>query len=113
MAVTTGSFLRDYPEFRDTDVDVVAAALRDAALFNSASVLGDRYDAALGLYAAHLLSSAPFGTQARLAEKEGTTTYLERWKTLAKQVAGGPHVVGDVGPPPGWPAELPWPWGTG
>lgn len=94
MAWTATTFKAAYAEFAPTDDAVVARALADAARGCDARIFGDRLDEAVALRAAHNLSSAPSGQQARLAANLGDTTYWQRWLQLARECAGGPWTVG-------------------
>jgi hypothetical protein len=72
----------------------MATVSKDAARGCDARIFGDRLDEAVALRAAHNLSSAPSGQQARLAANLGDTTYWQRWLRLARECGGGPWTVG-------------------
>lgn len=94
MAWTAASFKAAKPEFRDTDDELVDTALVDAASYCSQAVFGDAYDQAIGLYAAHLLSIASSGQQARLKSDATKTTYLVQWKRLVRAVVPSAQTIG-------------------
>jgi hypothetical protein len=97
MVWTAATFKARWAEFTPTPDATVTAVLAEAATYCDERLFGDRYDQAVGLYAAHLLSIAPFGQQARADGKgpPGTdTTYLQQWTRLARAVAGGPWTMG-------------------
>lgn len=121
MAWDLTAYKAAYPEFAATpDVELQnsldAAARRcDPRLFAATNVLSlgtvSAVDEAIGLMAAHILAVSPFGMQARLASDDGSSTYLTRWRQLARQVAGGPWATGR-GPTDALPAVSggQWPW---
>ncbi len=89
MSLTTEQFLARYPEFAGTGPDLVEAKLAEADLQVDAAVWGDQADIGHGLVAAHLLATSPFGENARMVAKDGTTTYGTRLETMQRRVAKG------------------------
>lgn len=100
MAVTVASLRTTRPEFEGTPTAVVQAAIDDADTEVDPRVFGEKADQAVSLLAAHKLSLAPFGQQARLAPKlvqdspHGTTTYGTEYDALVRQCGGGFWVAG-------------------
>ncbi len=94
MAWTATTFKAIYTEFANTPDATVTDALASAVAKNDLRVLGDSYDQAVALYAAHLLSIAPGGQQARLQKNSLETTYSAQWKDLARSCAGGGWTIG-------------------
>jgi len=62
--------------------DMAAQPVSSTAAYTKADQ-GHRY------LAAHKLASSPFGQQARLVAKDGTTTYLKNYQRLQLQVSSG------------------------
>lgn len=80
-------FRSRFPEFRTAQDAPVQAALDAAALETNATELGSVYDEAHGLLAAHKLAISPFGTNARMVDESGTTSYeRERRAVMARTV---------------------------
>lgn len=89
------TFRAQYPEFDATPDALVDAKLADATRRTDADAFGEDADAAIGLYAAHLLEISPQGRPARKegADKGEDLYYLE-WKRLAQQRLGVPRAIG-------------------
>lgn len=110
------TFFARYPEFVakgfGSNAALVSAILAEAAVQLSAPVWGPLYDAGHGLLTAHLLAISPFGQQARMAAKDGVTTYWRRYQQLVETVACGGAVAGG-GPFPWAGGGFGWggPWG--
>lgn len=121
--MTPQDFLLNFPEFRETDKDLVAAALNRAAAEMGGpdfSVWGNfatptpptpwsnpqqgggptvptQADLAHGNMAAHILVSSPFGTEMRLAPGgSGRSSYLEAFERIMFARCGGIGVAGVV-----------------
>jgi hypothetical protein len=93
MAVTRTTFLVRFPEFNRASEPLIDAYIEAASLQVDDSVWGDKADLGVELTAAHLLALSPFGQQARMVNKDGSTTYGERLSSMQRQVAGGPWLV--------------------
>jgi Protein of unknown function (DUF4054) len=109
------SFFARYPEFVargfGSNAALVGAVLAEAAVQLSRPVWGPLYDAGHGLLTAHLLAISPFGQQARMAAKDGVTTYWRRYQQLVEMVAcGGAVAGGGCGPWPGSPLGSGYGW---
>ncbi|HXU01516.1 MAG TPA: hypothetical protein VN903_11010 [Polyangia bacterium] len=72
--MTRTEFVLRFPEFESADGAVVESALAYADRAVS-DTWGANRDDFLGLVAARYLALMPFGRDARLSTKEGTTTY--------------------------------------
>lgn len=97
MALTPTTFKARWTEFAPTSDGLVQSALDEAARRCDARLFGaDRYDDAVSLYAAHLLSVSPQGAQARLeaTRDDAQTTYGQEWQRLAQARCSGPWTVG-------------------
>jgi len=94
MSVTRASLIALYPEFADTPTTQVDGAILAAQGRLDARILGDEYDQAVTLQACHLLAISPYGQQARLVAKDGSTTYETSLGRLLRMRAGGPWVIG-------------------
>lgn len=91
--MTVTDFLTQFPEFRNTDLDLVQAMLNAALLEIDASVWRAKADQGQGYLAAHKLALSPFGQNARMVAKDGTTTYMVHYDALRGQVASGFRVA--------------------
>jgi hypothetical protein len=109
--LTPAAFLQSYPEYADTSSNVIAAKLAQATArmggpdFTVWPQFGTMEqptltDVAQGALCAHYLALSPFGTQMRLASKDGIsvkTTYWTVWEECCDAVVGGFIVAGQVG----------------
>jgi hypothetical protein len=96
VALDAASFKARWPEFSTTEDSQVTAVLAESAAETDERVFGGTYDTALGLLAAHKLAAGPWGQQARMESKDGTTTYLTQRQSLARAKAGGGWLVGQT-----------------
>lgn len=87
------TFLQGYPEFAKADRTLVNAKLVEVGAQLDASVWGTHYDAGHGLLTAHRLAISPFGQNARMVARDGTTTYEREFKKLQRTVSYGYRVV--------------------
>lgn len=94
MAIDSTAFLVRFPEFAESDTDLIDAKLAEALGALSSTILGDRFDEAQGYLTAHLLALSPYGMQARLqaAVPTGETTYWQRYAQIAMEAGAGPFV---------------------
>jgi len=86
MAITATDFVAAFPEFdeiNDVAPTAVSGALTRAQAYCSATVWGDRYEAAVFTKAAHLLCMTPFGENARIDAK-AATAYGETFKEMLR-----------------------------
>lgn len=72
---------------------VVQAKLDEAAEQIDETVWGTRAEAGHGNLTAHLLALEPFGQDARMVAKDGSTVWGTRHEELAKIVGGAYRVV--------------------
>ncbi len=86
-------FQTRFPEFKATDTSLVAATLNDAALMIDAQVWGNLAGQGHGYLTAHRLALSPFGQQARMVQKDGTTTYQKHYERLVGIVGSGFRVL--------------------
>ncbi|KKN75983.1 hypothetical protein LCGC14_0375400 [marine sediment metagenome] len=93
MAVTVETFIESFPEFRSASVDVIKAKLAEAVLQVDAKVWEGKTDLGVKYTAAHLLALSPFGRQAKLVSKDGSTTYEQHRDDLMLQVSSGFRVI--------------------
>jgi len=96
MAVTLASFRAAFPEFEVADAALVQAKLDEAVLALDERVFGVRFDEAVQYFAAHRLAISPFGQNARLVAKDGSTTYGEAYAGIQRACAGGGWAVGQL-----------------
>lgn len=96
MAVTLASFRVHFPEFDGASDSLVQAKLDEAALALDERVFGARFDEAVRYSAAHRLALSPFGQNARMVAKDGSTTYGTQLDNVCRACAGGPWAVGQL-----------------
>jgi hypothetical protein len=87
MAVDAASLIARFPEFTQTVTeypDLVDGAIADAELMVDRVVWGDKADAGVTHYAAHLIAINPIGEMARLDKRGEKTTYLLSYNELKK-----------------------------
>lgn len=95
--MTKSEFLTVYPEFSPAEAapeaggfpGLIDAHLADAEACTSDS-WGDKRELVVGLHAAHALALSPFGRNAQLVAKDGSTTYGERLRLLKLAHAADP-----------------------
>jgi len=101
VTVSVASLKERFPEIVPVDDTVVTRAIGEATRRTSRAALGDRYDDAVTLRAAHLVACSPQGGTARLEGavpgKLESTTYGSELLQLFREACGGPH-MGGVGP---------------
>lgn len=93
LVVSVRKFKARFPEFRETDPEVVTAKLEDAQQFVAADVWGDRQAQGIQYQAAHLLAMAPLGEQAKLKKENRGTIYGDQFEQLKRIVANRPTVI--------------------
>jgi hypothetical protein len=93
MSVDFASFVADFPEFEPAGRTLVDSKIADARLRIDASVWDLKTDLGVKYLAAHLLALSPFGQQARLVAKDGSTTYGRMHATMVREVTAGFRVA--------------------
>ena len=94
MAWTATTFKARWPEFKPTLDSLVDAVLAESVTELDARVFGATFDTAVGLLAAHKLTSGPSGQTSRLASDMGDSTYRQQLQRLKRQRAGGAWSAG-------------------
>lgn len=92
MALVLSDFRIRFPEFLNVADTLVEAKLAEALHAVNDSVWGDEADTGQGLMAAHLLSVAPGGVQARLASDKAATTYARQYRDMVDRLTCGLRV---------------------
>jgi hypothetical protein len=97
--LTLENFKQGFPEFRNAEAGLVVAKLSEAYQQIDLSVWdtganGPKSGLGQGYLTAHLLALSPFGQNARMVAKDGTTTYLTHYRNLQRQVCQGFRVAG-------------------
>lgn len=97
--LTLDQFKTAFPEFRTAEMGLVNAKLSEAYQQIDLSVWdtganGPKSGIGQGYLTAHLLALSPFGQNARMVAKNGTTTYWVHYKNLQRQVCQGFRVAG-------------------
>lgn len=94
MTVDVESFLESFPEFRPAEAALIKPMIAKAVIQVDAAVWGTlKTDLGVELLTAHLLAISPFGQNARLVSKDGSTTYGKRFDAMVKQVTPGFRVI--------------------
>lgn len=91
MTVTVDAFQSARPEFGKTPVGVIQAAINEAIL--EVTPGQTLTDSAVSYLTAHKLALSPYGQNARLAVKDGTTTYYTHYKRLVLLMGNGGIIV--------------------
>lgn len=82
-----------FPEFANTNAALVESRIAQAEARIDAAVWGARAADGVLYLAAHLLATSPYGQQARLSSKDGSSTYLVEYVRLQREVAAGFRVI--------------------
>ena len=93
MALVASDIVATFPEFTKVDTALVTLKLAEAYRRTNSSVWDTLQDDGAKWLCAHLLAVSPFGMNARMVNKDGTTVYGEERKTLEKIVASGFRVT--------------------
>lgn len=78
-----------FPEMNGVSDALVQAMLDASALEIDTDIWGAKADQGQGYLAAHKLASSPFGQNAKMVAKDGTTTYWFNYYKLVRQVSSG------------------------
>lgn len=89
MPVSVSRFKKSFPEFRNTATELCEQKLASATLRIAERIWGDRTSEGIMYLAAHLLSMAPEGEQARLKSENRATVYERVWKDMKREVTMG------------------------
>lgn len=89
MAVNATSFKAAFPEFVNTDNDLITSRITMAQVQVNSTVWGDSYDTGIMLMTAHLLAVSPMGEPARLSDNSMSTIYLRTFDKMMRQVTFG------------------------
>lgn len=93
MAVTPRSFRDHFPEFEDTEDEVVEAELAKALIMCPLNPWGQFQDQGIELTAAKGLALSPYGRDMREVSAMGATVYDIRLAQLQHIVAVGGRVI--------------------
>ncbi len=93
MAVTRRSFLARYPNFEPASKIMIDEALRDAVANVDTGIFGTKTDQAVALKAADILALSPFGQNARMQKKDGSTVWGQQFLALARSMTPGFRVA--------------------
>lgn len=99
-------FIIRHPEFRPVPTETIVAALDAAGKELNATEIGEPFDEAHGLLAAHKLALSPMGRNARMVRDDGTSTYGDEFKAVLGRSVTAASVVGGLVPILGC---APWP----
>lgn len=91
--VTLENFIAWYPEFAQTNSDLLARSLAEAEVETSPDLLGDKRDTIVALRCAARLAESPQGRAARLSDAKGSI-YRERLGDLIKGSACANNRIG-------------------
>jgi hypothetical protein len=87
--MTFDDFRSGYPEFQKTNPNIVQKALDQAATRTDSSIFKDKTDEAHALLACHILSTSPYGRDARLPNDKKTSVYGDQRIALEKTFCAG------------------------
>lgn len=93
MSVEPRDFLARFPEFEPAGSTMVSAAIAEAVRGVDAEVWGTKTDDGVRWLTAHLLAITPWGQQARMVSKDGSTTYSKEHARLVRSVSSGFRVA--------------------
>ena len=93
MTVARADFLARFPEFEPAGVLMINATIVEAVRNVDPTVWGNKTDDGVRWKTAHLLSISPFGQQARMVSKDGSTTYGKHFVMLMRSVTPGFRVA--------------------
>jgi hypothetical protein len=93
MGTARDAFVVQFPEFTNTGVALVEAMLAAAALEIDLEVWAEKATQGQYYLAAHKLALSPYGNNAEMVTKSGTTTYEAHYAKLVRQVASGFRVA--------------------
>lgn len=86
---SVASFQARFPEFANTDSDLIESVLSEATLELQSDVWGDRLGEAILYLAAHKLAISPFGEPARLSDSSKDDIYMKAFKRLRSRAILG------------------------
>lgn len=89
MAVTVADIKASFPELVSAKDPLITVKLGEAQSRVDYSVFGASGDMAVKYLTAHLLAISPFGSSARLANKDGSSTYQAIYDGLMTTAACG------------------------
>lgn len=107
MAVTASAFKTRFPEFQDVADATIDSVIAEADARLSAATWEDSKDVGAMYLTAHLLAVSPAGRNARMVNKDGSTTYGLEFEKLRAAVCSGNRVIKSDGLQPLDP--LSWP----
>lgn len=93
MAVNVAAFKVSFPEFAKAGDTLLEAHLAQAALEVDAGLWGVWADNGVMLTAAHSLAMSPFGMNARMVAKDGSTTYGKKLDEKRAMVSLGNRLI--------------------
>jgi len=85
-----------FPEFSGAPESLVLACIAEAESRTPADVWGEKRDQGVQFLAAHLLAMSPNAKDMRLKADPSQTIYLMERKRLARTVASGWRVTGEI-----------------
>jgi len=91
--VDRATFLARFPEFEPASKSMIEEAIAEATRGVDAGVWREKADDGIKWRTAHLLAISPFGQQARLMSKDGSTTYGKQFDALVRSVTPGFRVA--------------------
>jgi hypothetical protein len=86
-------FRIQFPEFKGVSDGLVQVMLNASLLELDSTVWGQLLDQGQAYLAAHKLATSPFGQNAKMVAKDGTTTYWFNYFKLVRKVTSGYRVA--------------------
>ena len=89
MPVTAQRFLKAFPEFQETERQLIEQKIALATLRTDETAWGDLYDEGIMMLTAHLISVSPKGEKARLHKYSEQTIYWVELNRMRREVTVG------------------------
>lgn len=83
------AFRTRYPEFETAGDSFLQAVLDEAETELNSAEIGDAFNAAHGLLAAHKVAISPYGVAARMLNEEGKSTYENEFSAVMGRAIPG------------------------
>lgn len=94
--LTIENFRERFPEFKSVPLDMLTLVFAEADKELDPVGWGIQLDTAKAYLSAHKLCISPYGQQARLAAKDGETTYSKHFRELQIKTFAGMRVAGRI-----------------
>lgn len=89
MTVTAQRFLKAFPEFKETELQLINQKIALATLRTNETVWDDLYEDGIMMLTAHLLSVSPMGEKSRMVKDDRDTMYWRELTRMRREVTAG------------------------